>query len=58
MKEFVDKGGKRGDFRCNELDIENSIISPLCSIFIRDRVFIPVHHGNRNHYTVVVIDNK
>ncbi|KAL6222676.1 hypothetical protein ACLB2K_006068 [Fragaria x ananassa] len=45
LKEFLAGGGKQGEFKCNELDIELSIINPLWSIFSKDLVFIPIHHG-------------
>ncbi|KAL6228036.1 hypothetical protein ACLB2K_001990 [Fragaria x ananassa] len=44
LKEFLAGGGKQGEFKCNELDIELSIINPLWSIFSKDLVFIPVKH--------------
>ncbi|KAL6145464.1 hypothetical protein ACLB2K_056151 [Fragaria x ananassa] len=58
LKEFLAGGGKQGEFKCNELDIELSIINPLWSIFNNDLVFIPVHHGVSHHYTLVLIDNE
>ncbi|KAL6209617.1 hypothetical protein ACLB2K_020557 [Fragaria x ananassa] len=58
LKEFVAGVGKQGEFKCNELDIELSIINPLWSILSKDLVFIPLHHGVSHHYTLVVIHNK
>ncbi|KAL6145267.1 hypothetical protein ACLB2K_055955 [Fragaria x ananassa] len=58
LKEFLAGGGKQGEFKYNELDIELSIINPLWSIFSKDLVFIPVHHGVSHHYTLVLIDNE
>ncbi|KAL6219984.1 hypothetical protein ACLB2K_007742 [Fragaria x ananassa] len=58
LKEFLAGGGKQGEFKCNELDIEFSIINPLWSIFNKHLVFILLHHGVSNHYTLVEIHNK
>ncbi|KAL6192154.1 hypothetical protein ACLB2K_038541 [Fragaria x ananassa] len=58
LKEFLAGGGKQGEFKCNELDIELSIINPLWSIFSKDLVVIPVYHGVSHHYTLVLIDNE
>ncbi|KAL6192012.1 hypothetical protein ACLB2K_038399 [Fragaria x ananassa] len=58
LKEFLAGGGKLGEFKCNELDIELSIINPLWSFFSKDLVFILVYHGVSHHYTLVVINNK
>ncbi|KAL6141696.1 hypothetical protein ACLB2K_059984 [Fragaria x ananassa] len=58
LKEFLAGGGKQGEFKCNELDIELSIINPLWSIFNKDLVFILVHHGVSHHYTLVMIHNR
>ncbi|KAL6144760.1 hypothetical protein ACLB2K_055450 [Fragaria x ananassa] len=58
LKEFLAGGGKQGEFKCNELDIELSIINPLWSIFSKDLVFIPIHPGVIHHYTLVLINNE
>ncbi|KAL6228412.1 hypothetical protein ACLB2K_002362 [Fragaria x ananassa] len=58
LKEFLAGGGKQGEFKCNELDIELSIVNPLWSIFSKDLVFISLHHGVSHHYTLVLIDNE
>ncbi|KAL6213500.1 hypothetical protein ACLB2K_012947 [Fragaria x ananassa] len=58
LKEFLAGGGKMGEFKCNELNIEFSIINPLWSIFSKDLVFTLVHHAVSHHYTLVVIHNK
>ncbi|KAL6199377.1 hypothetical protein ACLB2K_029161 [Fragaria x ananassa] len=58
LKEFLARGGKQGEFKCNELDVEISIINPLWSIFSKDLVFVPALHEFSHHYTLVVINNK
>nr|XP_011470953.1 PREDICTED: uncharacterized protein LOC105353470 [Fragaria vesca subsp. vesca] len=51
-------GGTTGDFKSGyELRMEENFYNPLWTLFGKQMVFIPLHHGSSLHYTLLLIDN-
>lgn len=51
-------GGTTGDFKSGyELGMEENFYNPLWTLFGKQMVFIPLHHGSSLHYTLLLIDN-
>ncbi|KAL6145265.1 hypothetical protein ACLB2K_055953 [Fragaria x ananassa] len=51
-------GGKTGDFKSGyEQSMEQNFYNPLWTLFGKQMVFIPLHHGSSLHYTLLLIDN-
>ncbi|KAL6196200.1 hypothetical protein ACLB2K_031815 [Fragaria x ananassa] len=51
-------GGATGDFKSGyEQSMEQNFYNPLWTLFGKQMVFIPLHHGSSLHYTLLLIDN-
>ena len=51
-------GGKTGDFKSGyEQSMEQNFYNPLWTLFGKQMVFIPLHHGSSLHFTLLLIDN-
>lgn len=38
--------------------IEMNLNEPLWTSINKSRIFFPIHHGNSNHYSLLIMDNK
>ncbi|KAL6219421.1 hypothetical protein ACLB2K_007180 [Fragaria x ananassa] len=51
-------GGTTGDFKSGyQQSMEQNFYNPLWTLFGKQMVFIPLHHGSSLHYTLLLIDN-
>ncbi|KAL6219592.1 hypothetical protein ACLB2K_007351 [Fragaria x ananassa] len=51
-------GGTTRDFKSGyEQSMEENFYNPLWTLFGKQMVFIPLHHGSSLHYTLLLIDN-